>query len=134
MINKCLLILLLTLSSSTLAGELVFEGYPSKKIEITEQATASYDVSKSKAREFKVVIEREGGVYYWRSRENLRLVRTESGVYITYLAANGSGYVRVLSDGMREVYKMLPDEEKQKYYIYMEHLIHQLGSITYYGR
>jgi len=132
--KKYIAALLLVFSGSALAGELVFEGYPIKRIETTEQTTSSYDVLKSKASEFRVVIELEGGNYYWRSRENLLLVRTESGVYITYLAANGSGYVRVLSDAMREVYKMLPDEEKQKHYLYMEHLIHQLGSITYYGR
>jgi hypothetical protein len=132
--NKFVAILLLALSGSAFAGELVFEGYPDKRIEITEQTSASYDVPKSKASEYRVVIEREGKNYYWRSRENLQLVRTQSGVYVTYLAANGSGYIRVLNDAMREMYKLLTDEEKQNNYLYMEHLIHRLGSITYYGR
>jgi hypothetical protein len=132
--HRYLTILLLAFSGSALAGEVVFEGYPVKKIEMTEQTTASYDVPKSKASEYRVVIEREGENYYWRSRENLQLVRTQSGVYVTYLAANGSGYIRVLNDAMREMYKLLTDEEKQNNYLYMEHLVHRLGSITYYGR
>jgi len=127
-------ILLLAFSGSVFADELVFEGYPSKKIEITEQTSASFDIAKSKASEYKVVIVREGEKYYWRSRNNLQLVPMQSGAYVTYLAVNGSGYVRVLNETMREMYKILPDEEKQKSYLYMEHLIHQLGSITYYGR
>lgn len=129
-----IVILLLAFSGLAIAGELVFEGYPIKKIEILEQTSASYDIAKSKASEYKVVIEREGEKYYWRSRENLQLVPMYSGAYITYLAVNGSGYVRVLNETMREMYKILPDEEKQRNYLYMEHLVHQLGSITYYGR
>ena len=132
--KKYIAILLLAFSGSAFAGELVFEGYPSKKIEVTEQTSASFDITKSNASEYKVVIEREGENYYWRSRENLQLVRTQSGVYVTYLAANGSGYIRVLNDAMREMYTLLTDDEKQNNYLYMEHLIHRLGSITYYGR
>lgn len=110
-------ILLLAFSGSASSGELVFEGCPSKKIEITEQTSASFDITKSNASEYKVVIEREGENYYWRTRNNLQLVPMQSGVYVTYLAVNGSGYVRVLNETMRELYKMLPDEEKQKSYL-----------------
>ncbi len=85
-------------SFSASAGEVVFEGYPHKKIEVTEQAVATYEITKSQASEYKVVIEREGDKYYWRTRNNLQLVPMQSGVYITFLAVNGAGYVRVLND------------------------------------
>ena len=132
--NKYIAVLLLAFSGSAFAGELVFEGYPIKRIEITEKTSASYDVPSSKASEYKVVIEREGEIYYWRSRNNLQVVPRISGAYVTYLAINGAGYVRVLNEAMREMYKLLPEEERQESYLYMEHLVHQLGSITYYGR
>jgi len=134
MVKMSIIAILLFISPTAYAGTFVFEGYPSKKIEITEQTSASFDLTKSEASEYKVVIEKEGEKYYWRSRNNLQLVPMQSGAYVTYLAVNGEGYVRILNETMRELYKMLPDEEKQKSYLYMEHLVHQLGSITYYGR
>lgn len=121
-------------SFSASAGEVVFEGYPHKKIEVTEQAAATYEITKSQAFEYKVLVEREGDNYYWRTRNNLQLVPTHSGIYITFIAVNGAGYIRVLNDAMREMYNLLPEEEKQKIYLYLEHLVHQMGSITYYGR
>jgi hypothetical protein len=116
------------------AGELIFEGFPTKKIELTEQASATFNLTKKQSEEFKVVIARDGDNYFWVSRENTQVVPMQSGVYITFVAINGSGYVRVLSGVMREMFKSLPEEEKMKNYLYMEHLVHQMGSITYYGR
>ncbi len=65
------LVICLLWSFSASAGEVVFEGYPSKKIEVTEQAATTYEITKSKSPEYKVVIEREGDKYFWRTRNNL---------------------------------------------------------------
>jgi hypothetical protein len=130
-ISLCVSILL---SFTASAGEVVFEGYPSRKVEVTEQAAATYEITKPKSIDYKVLIEREGENYYWRTRNNIQLVPMKSGAYVTFLAVNGSGYVRILNDNMREMYKVLPEEENNTTYLYMEHLIHQMGSITYYGK
>lgn len=116
------------------ARELVFEGLPAKKIEVSEQASATFNLTKKQSDEFKVVIARDGDNYFWVSRGNTQLVPMQSGVYITFVAVNGSGYIRILNNAMREMFKSLPEEEKIRNYLYMEHLIHQMGSITYYGR
>ena len=58
----------------------------------------------------------------------------ESGFYVTYLAVNGAGYVPTLAPEARAIFKQLPTEEQAKQYLYFEHLVHQMGSITYYGR
>ncbi|NIT12956.1 MAG: hypothetical protein GTN99_01530 [Candidatus Dadabacteria bacterium] len=122
----------LCLSAS--AGEVVFEGYPTKKVEVTEQASDTYELSNSQSSEYKVIIMREGDKYYWSTRNNIQLVPTRSGIYITFIAVNGAGYVRTLEEELQELFKMMPEEEQKKQYLYIEHLIHQLGSITYYGR
>ncbi len=126
--------ILLLFCSNTFAADLVFEGHSYKKIEIAENIVTTHEIEKSKSPEYKVIIQQENGNYYWNTRNNIQLIKKESGVYITFIAINGAGYIRVLNETMRDVYKLLPEEERQKSYLYMEHLIHQLGSITYYGR
>ena len=122
------------LSFSVSARELVFEGYPEKKITLAERESIVLEITKEKSKEFKVVIEKEGDKFFWASRENNQLLPLQSGFYITYVALNGSGYIRVVSGMMRDMYEKMSEEEKQEGYLYMEHLIHTLGSITYYGR
>jgi hypothetical protein len=58
----------------------------------------------------------------------------QSGFYVTYLAVNGAGYVRTLAPEARNLFKQMPAEEQAKQFLYFEHLVHQMGSITYYGR
>ena len=75
-----------------------------------------------------------GEDYFWESRGNIPLLPHKSGAYITFVAANGSGYVRILNKSMREMWALLLDVEKENNYLYVEHLAHRLGSVTYYGR
>lgn len=114
--------------------EVVFEGLPVKKIEVTESVAATYEVVKTEREKYKVVIVKVGNKYFWKSRGNLEVIPMKSGVYITYLSVTGSGYVRVLNEEMRKLLSMLSEKEKAKNYKYFEHLVHQMGSITYYGR
>lgn len=126
--------LLLAFATSIQAGEVVFEGYPVKKIETNENSSNVSVLSKEKSTEYKVVITKEGENYYWATRGNLQVVPMQSGFYITFLAVNGTGYVRTLAPEARNIFKQLPAEEQQKQFLYFEHLVHQMGSITYYGR
>lgn len=132
--NKLIVsVICLLWSFSASAGEVVFEGYPVLKIETDGQSAATYVITDSESRPYKVVIEKRGEDYFWSTRKNVQLVPVYSGVYITFVAVNGSGYVRVLNHFMHELYQMIPEEEKLKNYLYTEHLLHQMGSITYYG-
>lgn len=116
------------------ASELEFEGMPSVKVEITESNTRSQPVSPERAREFGVKVVRSGNGYAWASRNNVPLLRHEAGAYVTYVATTGAGYVRVLSPAMRKAIQALPPEQREKEFVYMEHVVNQLGSITYYGK
>ena len=124
-------ILIIGLCSSAY-GETVFIGHPIQKITISEHGVIEKGMSGSDADEFRVVIEKIDGSYFWKSRENLELVPQVSGIYTTYVAENGSGYIRVITEWMRQTGDTLPKEERG--YYYMEHLIHTMGSITYMGR
>ena len=131
--NILVWVFLLT-SLSTNADEIVFEGYPVKKIETNENSSNVSLLSQSQASEYKVTIIKEGDKFYWATRGNLEVVPMKSGFYITYLAVNGAGYVRTMTPEMRGLFKMMPPEEQEKQFLYFEHLVHQMGSITYYGK
>jgi hypothetical protein len=120
--------------STLYAAELEFEGTPSLKVVLLEGKPLSASVAGLEAAELRVVIVRDGDKYFWRSRENVPLMKTVSGSYITYLALNGAGYIRVLTPAMRKLREQLPAAEREKEYVYMEHLINQLRSVTYMGK
>ena len=52
---------------------------------------------------------------------------------MTFYAADGSGYVRVYQPYMYELLGKLSPAERAREVGYTEHLVHQLGSITYFG-
>jgi len=126
--------LLLLLPFSVIAKKVEFEGYPVKKIETNENSSNTSLLSKAQRIEYKVVIVKEGEKYYWATRGNLQVVPMASGFYITYLAVNGAGYVRTFGPEARRIFKQMPENEQVKSFLYFEHIVHQMGSITYYGR
>ena len=50
---------------------------------------------------------------------------------MTYIAANGSGYVRVIKPAMKAAASLLGGASER--YDYVEHLLIGLDSVTYYG-
>lgn len=129
------IILILTLLSFMVnSAEVVFEGIPVKKIATNENSSNTSLLTKSESSEHKVTIVKEGENYYWASRGNVQLVPVQSGFYITFLAVSGAGYIRTLAPEARSIFKQMPKEEQEKQFLYFEHLINQMGSITYYGR
>ena len=116
------------------ANEVVFEGFPVKKIETNENSSNTSLLTEEQSAEYKVTILKDGDKYYWATRGNLQLVPMQSGSYVTYVAVNGAGYVRTLAPEVRALFKQLPPEEQAKQYLYFEHLVYQMGSVTYYGR
>jgi hypothetical protein len=126
--------LLLVLPLTVMAKEIVFEGYPVKKIELSETASQTSLLTDAQSAEYKVAITKDGDNYYWTSRADVQLVRTVSGAYVTYVAVNGAGYIRALVPSTRELFMLLPKEEQATSYLYAEHLLFGMGSLTYYGR
>ena len=129
-----LLLASMLIAATGVSAQVEFEGIPSVAVEMQEGTTRSVEVSSSRVPDLKVTIAKEGGKYVWASRNNLTMNKTESGVYITYTATTGAGYVRVLNPMMRKALESLPPDQRAKEFVYMEHLVNRLGSITYFGR
>jgi hypothetical protein len=122
--NTFLSAVALLASASAAAADTEFEGTPQTRVEVTLGATTSEAVPRDERQKRRVVITREGDKYFWASRNNTPLYKLDSGDYVTYVAATGVGYVRVLS----------PRKSIGRNVTYMEHLTVQMGSITYFGK
>ena len=134
MVLRLLMLVLTAIPAFSLAADIEFEGMPSSKIQMAGGVTQTESLTPAQAREFRVLIVRDGDAFAWASRNNVLLTKRESGAYITYVAANGAGYVRVLNPAMRKFRESLPPEQRQREFVYMEHLVNQMGSITYFGK
>jgi hypothetical protein len=130
-----LLVFVLAFASLTAsAAELEFEGTPSIKVEVVEGITQTAPVPPQRARNLAVRVIKTPTGYAWASRNDVPLLRSESGAYVNYVATTGAGYVRVLNPAMRKAIESLPKDQRDKEFLYMEHMVNQLGSITYFGR
>lgn len=109
----------------------VFNGRPAIRVSEGGVERVVADVPRADADNYRCVISQIGEDLYWASRDNVRLVAVESGAYITYVAANGSGYVRVLKPSSKAVASAAGGAEAK--YDYVEHLLLGLRSVTYYG-
>ncbi len=125
-------VLLLCTSTVFAKEEVVFTGIPTIKISEGGSFRTPAKISSAKSIEYKCTITMIDDKYYWATRENVELVPLSSGAYITFLAMNGSGYVRIIQPGMKEIVAQMDVTEKE--YDYVEHLLIGLKSVTYYGK
>jgi hypothetical protein len=109
----------------------VFAGVPSMKVSEGGVERIPEALERATALNHTCVISEIGGSYYWASRENTPLVRHEGGAFVTFIAPNGAGYVRVVNPKMKDAASLMSPTEKQ--FDYVEHLLMGLRSITYYG-
>jgi len=112
--------------------EIAFTGIPEIKISEGGTNRTPEKLSKTKAMEFKCTITKMDDKYYWTTRENVELIPIQSGAFITFLASNGSGYVRIVNPDMKDAASFMGDTEEK--FDYIEHLLLGLKTITYYGK
>jgi len=111
--------------------EIVFSGLPNMKISEAGISRVVEEITGDKAIEYKCTITKIKDKYYWTTRENKEMVPVMRGAYITFIAVNGSGYVRVIRPEMKKAVSLLDDTVKS--FDYVEHLLLGLKSVTYYG-
>ena len=111
-----------------------FEGRPIKKVQVSFDSVLESYLTGDEGLAFSVRIVEQNGRFYWASREMKEMQRDESGAYITYHALDGSGYVRVAGPMLSDLLPLLPPDMRRGDVEYMEHLITQFASITYYGK
>lgn len=112
-------------------SETIFSGTPIIKISEGGTERLPENLPRKDAVNLKCIISKIGEKYYWASRENTEMVRKESGAFVTFLAINGSGYVRIISPKMKDMASLMGKTEAN--FDYVEHLLTGLRSITYYG-
>ena len=126
-----ILILLFVIPSFLIQAKESYEfiGIPISKIGESGDSRTYEKVADKDKLEFQCIITKVDGKYFWKTRENKEMVKVRSGIYITYLALNGAGYVRVIDQEMK---KVIFENSEQKF-DYKEHMMSGLSSITYYG-
>jgi hypothetical protein len=127
-------ILTVALSAGASAGQsptTVFKGRPSVKVSEGGLERTPEQITRERAINVECVISQIGTSYFWASRENVPLFRVDGGAFITFVAVNGSGYVRVIKpEAKTSAALMSPTEER---FDYVEHLVIGLRSVSYYG-
>ena len=126
-----LLLLAATGSSGAQTPTTVFKGRPSLKISEGGIERTPEQVPRDRAINLECVISQIGTSYYWASRENVPMARVDSGAFLTYVAANGAGYVRVAKPEAKAAAALMSGTEER--FDYVEHTLIGLRSITYYG-
>ncbi len=110
--------------------EIVFTGIPKIKILIESGSQRTPEkLSQAKSIEYKCTVTKMDDKYYWATRESVELIPLQSGIYTTFIATNGAGYIRIIG---AEAKKVLFKKGEQPY-DYMEHLLLGLSTISYYG-
>ena len=132
---KYLILLLLVHIPLAIGQEqVVLEGLPTKRIERTAEFSTATVISGLESQSSAVRITKADDIYYWSSRGNIPMSRIEDGIYITYVAVDGSGYVRTLNAIAREVFQRQASDDQVGQTMYVEHILVGLESLTYYGR
>lgn len=111
----------------------VFRGIPEIKISEGGTERLPESIPREKGVNLAVVISRIGDELFWASRENVPLVEIDfGGAFITYMAVNGSGYIRITRPSDKADAALAGGPEAR--FDYVEHLLVGLRSVTYYGR
>jgi len=130
-IGLCLLSMVIACSNAFAESETIFSGVPMTKISEGGISRVSQELERKDAINLACVISKIEGKYYWATRENKEMIKFESGAFETYVAVDGSGYVRAIRQDMKEAATLMDKTEEK--YDYVEHLLLALRSVTYYG-
>ena len=104
---------------------LVFLGMPFSQVKSDMASTNRVELDKNKSEEYKVIITKSNGKYFWKSRKNMELFYVQTGVFDWFFAPT-SGYVKILDRK-----KLWENDSPQ--YIFMEHMSLAFGTVTYRG-
>ncbi|WP_420463380.1 hypothetical protein [Candidatus Palauibacter sp.] len=119
-------------------GEVAFQGRP---LAIINGSGGHGKVDEDASVEASVVIMEIDERYYWATREMKPMLRSPSGLFTTYHALDGSGYVRVGPPEFLPELESVPelqmddelDPDQPFQFGYIEHLVMFLTPITYVG-
>ena len=108
----------------------VFQGLPGIKISEGGLERVPIGLPQGLAATAECVVIEENGKFYWASRRRVEMGAVRNGPFVTYVALNGTGYVRVFDRSQAVGTTVTPAEER---FDYVEHILLGLRSVTYYG-
>jgi len=134
--KKALLILvILFLAVPALAKDgIYFTGLPQVQIQENGLNRKVETLSKENTEKYKCVITRKDDKYFWTSRGDIELIPIPYGIFITFVAADATGYVRISSLELTQETPENQAREPEEKYNYSEHQLSGLKSVTYYGK
>jgi hypothetical protein len=103
------------------ADEAIFTGIPSVRIDADGAQSVRVELSDQGARKYECRIVGKGKKYFWASRGNRELIRSDSGDYTYFISPEGTGYVKVALT-------------KGGTFDYMENFTTELKTVTYWGK
>ena len=104
-------------------GEEIFIGTPIARTVLDGEKAQRTMLDSSSQSEFQVIIQKIDDRYFWKTREMKELERRQSGLFVTYQAKDGSGYVRIDSSA-----------DASSPIGYIEHFHLGLATLTYQGQ
>lgn len=125
-------VLFLLLTSTCYAQNFQFTGTPSVKVSEGGSERNAERLSSAMSLSAQSRIREVDGKFFWESRGNKQLVKIESGAFITFIAPDGSGYVKIINSSLKDAASLMSSTEKN--FDYTEHLILGLRTVTYYGK
>ena len=103
------------------ADEVVFGGIPSVRVDVDGLESVRVELSEQGGKKYECRIVGRGKKYFWASRANRELIRSNSGDYTYFVSPEGTGYVKIsLTKGGR--------------FDYMESFTTELKTVTYWGK
>ena len=137
MVTRLIVYLLIVVASGIMPGQTnaqsrtVFSGIPVIKVSEGGTERLPETIRRDSAVNLRCVVSEIDGKYYWATRENKEMVRHASGAFVTYVAIDGSGYVRIVDPSAKGAASLMSPTETK--FDYVEHLLVGLRSVTYYG-
>ena len=127
-ISVALLVLFLT-APSMAAETSVLNATPLSRVNSSDTNTKREALSSAQQQEFRIVIKKIDGKYFWASRENRELFYTLSGAFHIFIDPRSGAYVKVFDKNF--LAESLRDPGPR--FIYLEHNHLWLNTITYWG-
>jgi len=124
MIKILISLVLLMTFSSVAAKEVMLDVYPTFRITQDENGSQKEQLSNKDIKASRILIAKDSdGNYYWVTRNNTRMFKSVSGIFVTYTATTGAGFVKIFKSN-----------DKNKPSKYIEYVTLGMMSITYYGK
>lgn len=98
---------------------IVLNGIPFVQSTCSIEDCKRFPLSESQKLESRVLITKKNNKYFWTTRGDRELTKTQSGTVTIFMENKGAGYIRVIKTSDKV--------------LYMEHMGLALESITYWG-